>query len=75
MIGLIMYIDTHKSYTHWGAWRLQELEFFTKLNVQYFVKLSVCNPIHIPTLVCITLYDLKSEQQNFARNKTLTTMS
>ena len=40
MIGLIMYIDTHKSYPHWGAKRLQELEFFTKLNVQHFVKLA-----------------------------------
>ena len=67
MIGLIMYIDTHKSYTHWGAGRLQELEFFTKLNFQYFVKLPACNPIHIQILVSIKSHKVtqsKSYQLN-----------
>ena len=64
MIGLIMYIDTHKSYTHWGARRLQELEFFTKLNFQYFVKLPACNPIHIQILVSIKSHKVKLNLSN-----------
>ena len=65
MIGLIMYIDTHKSYTHWGARRLQELEFFTKLNFQYFVKLPACNPIHIQILVSIKSHKVKVTDLKF----------
>ena len=73
MIGLIMYIDTHKSYTHWGARRLQELEFFTKLNFQYFVKLPACNPIHIQILVSIKSHKVKVTDLKFGliNSKTL----
>ena len=68
MIGLIMYIDTHKSYTHWGAGRLQELEFFTKLNFQYFVKLPACNPIHIQIPVSIKSHKVKVTGIKFRLN-------